>query len=208
MNEQKGFTIIELLIATTVFATVLLAITYGLLQIGRTYYKGITSTKTQQAARNIMDDISRTIQFSKGTINTANMTTISGGIGRFCIGDRRYTYQLDRQLVDTNPTSDQATHILVADKNSGCTANRNMATAVTGTDRELMEPLMRLGKLNVQPVNAANSLWKIDVTVISGERDLLRDSDGDGIMDGCANVLSGTQFCAVSALSTIVQQRL
>jgi len=209
MTDNKGFTIIELLVATTVFAVVLLAITYGLLQIGRTYYKGITTSKTQQTARNIMDDISRNIQFSSAPPNISAATT-SGGVGRVCIGDIRYTYILDRQLVDSSPNSDQSLHVLVKDSSPGCTSNRNLSSAVTGTDQELMDPSMRLSKLSVQSVGSTNNLWKIDITVLSGERDLLQDSSSpaDGIMDKCADVRNGTQFCAGATLSTVVQQRL
>src|SRR3990172_9120101 len=59
-----GFTIVELMIATTIFSVILLIVTFGMLQIGRTYYKGITLTKTQNAARSIIDTISQDIQFS------------------------------------------------------------------------------------------------------------------------------------------------
>jgi prepilin-type N-terminal cleavage/methylation domain-containing protein len=36
MKQQRGFTIIELMIATAVFSVVLLVLTSGIMQIGRT----------------------------------------------------------------------------------------------------------------------------------------------------------------------------
>ncbi len=213
-NSKSGFTIIELLIASLVFSTILLVVTYSLLQIGRIYYKGITGSKTQQVARNIMDDISHTIQFSSATPSSpdiTNLPTVAGATGRFCVGDIRYTFILDRQLVDSSPNTDQSVHVLVRDNSPGCTANRNLGNAVTGSDQELMDTRMRVSKLTIQSVNANTHLWRITLTVISGDggaTGVLRDSNSDGLYDSCQNVNAGSQFCAVSTLSTVVQQRL
>ncbi len=57
--KPHGFTIIELLIATTIFSVVLLLAASGLLYIGRLYYKGLTSSATQEAARNIMQELTQ-----------------------------------------------------------------------------------------------------------------------------------------------------
>lgn len=84
--NQKGFTIIELIIATTVFSVVLLLCTFGLMQIGNVYYRGITSTRTQNVTRNIIDMVSQDIELSDNGIIATNPSVPS----YFCAGHHRY----------------------------------------------------------------------------------------------------------------------
>src|SRR3990167_8074309 len=97
---SDGFTVIELMIATAVFAVVLLLCSVALLQIGKTYYKGITSTQTQNVARALIDDISQAIQFSGAQIKTTDPSLAANTKSFFCVGNVRYTYQLGVKLVD------------------------------------------------------------------------------------------------------------
>lgn len=128
--DKSGFTIIELLIASTVFAVILVIITIGIINITQSYTKGLTETKTQNVARNILNDMAQAIQFSPGAISTS--TNANPGIievstsnapadnkfpptpGKvvygFCIGEREYVYQLGYEVVSTsiNLSSNQA----------------------------------------------------------------------------------------------------
>ena len=52
-SGQKGFTVLELMIATTVFSVMLLLTTTGMIQIGKVYYKGLVTAKTQDTVRSI-----------------------------------------------------------------------------------------------------------------------------------------------------------
>lgn len=63
-RNSEGFTLVELMIATSIFSVILLLLTFGLLGIGQNYYKGRNSVRTQDTARRIMDEISQAIQFS------------------------------------------------------------------------------------------------------------------------------------------------
>ncbi len=99
------------MIATVVFALVMLMVTGGVLKIGGTYYKGALQARTQTTARNIMDEISRGIQFSADEVYGTTECFSGGGLctsgepyptkgGRYglCIGGRGYSYILDRQM--------------------------------------------------------------------------------------------------------------
>ena len=63
-SRNKGFTIIELMISTVIFSLVLLMCLVGIVQVSRTYYKGVTRAKTQEATRRLMDEIKESIQLS------------------------------------------------------------------------------------------------------------------------------------------------
>jgi prepilin-type N-terminal cleavage/methylation domain-containing protein len=105
--KQYGFTIIELMFAMMIFSAILIAASAGIIQVGRMYYKGVTITRTQSAARQIVDDIARPIQFSgKAPIINTVGASFGSGAGQIqayalCVGSTRYSYVLDAQVDPT-----------------------------------------------------------------------------------------------------------
>jgi prepilin-type N-terminal cleavage/methylation domain-containing protein len=209
MNKRNaGFTIIELMIATMVFAVILLIITAGVISLTNQYYKGITSSNTQGVARAVMDTISQDIQFSNAT-PTGTQSNQAGTLGYFCTGSHLYTYKLGMQLIDGTPNADQTNDALVQSNLPSACPDPASVTAFPASGqnpRELLTPHMRLANLVVQPASVSGA-WTITVRVVSGDIDRL--TNGNGPTATCNN--SGgaaNQFCAVSELTTTVQQRL
>jgi prepilin-type N-terminal cleavage/methylation domain-containing protein len=228
MKKSAGFTIIELMIATSIFSILLLVCSFALIQIARSYYKGVTSSQTQDAARSIVDQISQGIQFSGNNIATTPtslpppLPPSTGSSYIFCIGDQRYSVQLNQE-VESNPTPpDQGYHALVVDTYPGCTSgsmSQNLnSNSVLG--RELLPTNMRLSKLSVTQVPGQTNLYSINVRVVYGDSNLLcspiandcnSSSQSTYLTNSdiaCKNTYEGTQFCAVSELDTVVQQRI
>lgn len=208
--SQKGFTILELLIATSVFSVVLLLIMSALLQISRTYYKGIITTRTQEVARGVMTDISERIQFSGGEVTPEIGPT--GNSTGFCVGNFRYStlplvqYRAGRHglMVDNNgnsPCADvDAQNLETLDP-----------TTLDPSSREFLQPGMRVLDLTV--VDALNNLYRISFTIAYGDDDLFVDRDNNGVFNNldapyaCASA-QGSQFCAITSLTTTVQKRV
>jgi prepilin-type N-terminal cleavage/methylation domain-containing protein len=237
-HQSKGFTIIELLVATSVFSVILIVITTGIIRITQTYDKGINLVNTQNTARSIMDSIAQGIQFSGGMVSWPD-TASAGGVG--CIGNQEYDFQLGPKL-ESGGTPDgtgdwQSSYALALNPNaSNCTISAVPVSAPAASSSELLSPHMRLTKLGISRVSAADSmdnLYAVSVTVVYGDYDLLCNrtyspaSDGGCSPDSPAikptdsNFHSfltspdltcrsgaGSEYCAVSALSTVVQQRL
>lgn len=233
-SRNSGFTIIELLIATTVFSVVLLTISAAITQIGRLYYKGITSARTQEVARSVMSDIAQSIQFNVGQVvaigpdttdpaknysnelNTVNSRAV-------CITTKHYSFKFGQQQRG-------AKHGLVAkDIPSGCNSEPAQdldSTSVEGN--ELLGENMRLANLIVQPQSGEPDTYQVTVRVVYGDDDLLCNPSANSGPSNCSssqewtdktaiaatrnlsckNIRSGTQFCAASELSTIVKRRL
>ena len=220
-HAQSGFTVIELLIATAIFSVVLLMVTFGVMQITRVYYQGITETNTQNTARSVVDDISQAIQFG-GTANIQQTPGSTPGTSYgFCVGNQLYSYVLGYQVVDAKTTGNQAFHGLVATNAVGCggpvspVANLITTQSIPG-GRELIGQNMRLSKLSVTPVSGTANLWDIDVKVVYGDDDLLTSPTHPGNSPAaskdpdaeCYAKVKGTQFCAVSEFNTIVEKRV
>lgn len=240
-NKNRGFTIIELMIATVVFSIVLLICIQGMVQISRAYYKGISHTRTQEAARNIMDEVTNAIRLSGSNVEVVNSPqpgpNISAnsnsddlnGLGVFCAGNKKYTYILDRKVVD-DPASESEQkvikHALVSEDAvcaNGVSANIDDLNTDSVDRESLLGSNMRLTKFNIQPVlpvdpittKAGSQLWKIEISIAYGDQDLLAvGNDGVTYTDdfGQNRVIcaagTGDEFCSTVELSTIVSRRI
>ena len=67
--NQKGATIIEVMISITIFSTILMVILYAFVLMGRHYFKSISINKTQAVTRNVVDALSESIRTSGVSIN-------------------------------------------------------------------------------------------------------------------------------------------
>ncbi len=210
LKSQKGFTIIELMIATGVFSVILLVVTSGIIRIGQTYYKNIISNKTQENVRTVSEDISRTIQLARGQKRDV------AGQTQFCIGDMRYTYTLN-QKVNTSDVS--APRALTAEKISP-SASCGTTPPVAANVRELLGNNMRLLRFKVDPADADQKTWNVDIRIAYGDDDLLTAYNDDGTPLNAADLLNdidrancksgvaGASFCATAQLDTVVKRRL
>lgn len=206
--NAAGFTIIELLIATLIFSLVLILVTTGVMQFTRQYYKGVISSSTQNTARAIIDDVTRTIQFNTGSFYTLTSTTLTPNTDPsapalgYCIGEtKRYSFRLNAQVTEGTADSNlhQSNHALITDGVSGCTTatpaldvrSRDILTnpdIQTGRallyPRELLGQRMRLSKFKIETVPNMVGTYTVTVRVIYGDDDMLCTPS---IPDSCVN---------------------
>jgi len=232
-SAEQGFTIIELLIATVVFASVLLLLTMGVLSFTKSYFRGVNQSATQNTARTIIEDITEAVQFSGSAIyspiaHSTTPTSPSFDFNNpwsqgFCLGNQLYSYVTGWQLTDDTPdiSKHQTNHALMRSSPGNCgglPAQDVRAAGPAGV--EMLQPRMRLAKLAVDPTSDP-SVWKITVRVVYGDDDLLCSPSVSGdctstatsssLNNGdltCKTATSGTQFCAASELSTVVKRRI
>jgi prepilin-type N-terminal cleavage/methylation domain-containing protein len=207
--RQDGFTIIELLIATTIFSVILLIMTFGILQISRTYYKGVGLARTQEVARTISDEVAQAIQFGGDSIVMG--AAGDGSQGR-CIGGREFSYLLYRQLVQPATVPNHARHAMVVRDNVACGATAQQLSNTNAAGRELVSPRMRLTAMSINRIGATD-LYSVTVGVGYGDNSVFVDRNSDGQINAtdapieCRNN-QGSQFCATSELNTVVQRRV
>lgn len=209
-QKQRGFTIVELLVALTVFSVVLVVVTAAIIQISRVYYKGVTETQVQGATRDIMDTISQGIQFGGGTITGTPTGVTPGGSYAFCLGNQQYSYRPGYQLVDNTPGTNQTNHALVVNTAAACSGSPAQAMSGTVSGREMLAPNMRVSNLVVK--NVGGNLYQVQIRVVYGDDDLLvspsGNSNGAKATDAACKGQTGRQFCAVSELNTVVIRRV
>ncbi|HEX5797979.1 MAG TPA: prepilin-type N-terminal cleavage/methylation domain-containing protein [Candidatus Saccharimonadales bacterium] len=206
-KSNKGFTIVELMIATSIFGVILIVAASGVIAIGRIYYKGITSSKAQETSRSIIDTISRTIQFTGQPISTGSDAS---GAQSLCFGEDRYSYTIDQ------PVTGSADLIgLKYDKRT----DLSTCAPIEPDDpagSELLPENIRLLDLRVTSINP--ELFKINVKVAYGDNDLLTHYPANADETSpptappasglCRPSIVGGNFCATSELETIVNKRV
>lgn len=209
IKNQSGFTILELLIAMSVFTLVLLIATTSIVELGKLYYKTLTAARNQEVARTIMEEISRTAQFDKEGIKTGH--NFGGNVHQFCIGDRRYTYEIDSKVINASSVGLRSEEF-----SSDSTCARPGADS-SGT--QLLAQGMRLISLDVNNASARDS-YRITVKVAYADNDLLSHypnnaNDSTPPSAGwvpsdvqCRPGIPGSSFCAVNQLDTTVKKRL
>ncbi len=199
--SEKGFTIIELLISTVVFSMVLLLCATAIIQVGRIYYKGVTTNKIQEIARVVTDDISQSIQFGSSADADSFYTEGQNADGTKvwkCIGQTRYIYNPKVMLGESK-------HVLWKDRPSSCTENIGSinlnSDEPTSGGKELLGQGMRVPQITI----SSAEVWNVSVTISYGEKDLFTNQD---TLNQCVARDRGGQFCAVSTITTNVAKRL
>ncbi len=215
-HTSSGFTIIELMIATLVFATVLLVVTTGIIQFTRSYYRGATVAKTQDTARTIMDTVAQSIQYGNPL---PTVVDVAGTPQFFCAGGYQFIFTKGVQY-KLEPLQPSNVGLFLVSAPSECETPNPLPA---DNRRQLLNNNMRL--LELDQNHAGNGLYSVAVTVAYGDNDLLCDSSTPETCEQAAATLSdvnlaaagskvrckqqaGSEFCAVSTLSTTVKKRI
>lgn len=222
---QDGFTIIELLVAMTAFSSMIMIVGLTTLQLGRMYYKGVSTINTQEAARTVIASVSEQLQFATGIVTQQPADLIRGTarIKSYCVGDVRFTYVLNRRLDSSlsapgfNDTDKTMRHVLWQDRKTTneCTPLDLASQTPSTNGKDLIGEDMRLTNFsineNVVPVSPGgrSDIAKIDIGIIYGVNELINFSDAPGTENpvGCRTGDVTAQWCAQSNLTTNVFRR-
>jgi len=197
-RSMGGFTLVELMISTGVFSVVLLICTTAVLVIGQDFHKASIASLTQNTSRNIIDNITRELQYNTGSVTIDTSATVHV----VCIGTVRYSFLLGYELVDGTFDSikQQSPHVLWRDEYTGNCTPADVTGVLTG-GKELMSLHTRLRAgtgLNITTDISSKGLYNIDVSVIYGDKDVITT------VDKCVSSRSGGAFCGLSELHTAV----
>lgn len=211
-QEQKGFTIVELMIASAVFATVLAIASVAVLNISRAYYSGLTQTRNQEVARAVMDELAQSLQLARTVQGLPFSTKLDSNDGSFCIGNKQYRANLGAYQDDDRDATNPPVGFAVRELSGGATCATTDTVGggalpiptVTDGVSEFIGQGMRLADLDISG-NPASGVYDITVVVVTGQDDLLTDPPNDY---SCRGDRSGGQFCAYATLTTTVQGRL
>jgi prepilin-type N-terminal cleavage/methylation domain-containing protein len=230
IKDNKGFTIIELMIATAILGLVLLLVTEVMMSMGKLYYKGVSLTRIQNDARTITDQVSQDIKYSNqfssgsGSEPYTGATDDSVAISSYCIGSVRYSYILDYMIGDTNePVSNtpEVPDVIVRDNTNASLPASDLVTPYTGgcqplnltstslladdsSATELMASNSRLTNFSI----SGSGPYTINVDVAYGFLYLLTPTSTTPATPWTCNGGDGDDFCGSAGLQTSVVQTL
>lgn len=213
---QGGFTIVELIIATLVFSTVLLVAMSGFIEIGRLFYKGANATANQQAARDITAAVKADIATTSNISTVKKVTANGGNIRYYCVGNSRYTFIPGNQ-VKLNDHDHINKFGLLSDTLPGVGGCANPfdppgSVPIPDNASELLGDRMRLNYFCITPNTQVSygSLYDISISVVSGADNYLSPGGTGGsdcqaaqLLD-CNSALKTSQYCARTDLNTSV----
>ncbi len=136
-NQIQGFTLVELLLAMTGVAILLVAVATTTIQLMNMYHKGITIKTINSAGREVGDMIKRDGLSAKGRdiVQVAPSDSGTGGLGRLCFGSYTYVWNTPENLrsrdasvgvvYDDDPSHSKIVFARVADPDGSlCKATR------------------------------------------------------------------------------------
>jgi prepilin-type N-terminal cleavage/methylation domain-containing protein len=193
-NNKKGFTIVELMIAVSVFSTAMVLVLAGVVFISRQYQQTSNRVALEEASRNIHQQITQSIQFS-GTNIVSEITV--GPYSAVCAGNYMYIFGANE------PVDSQAAYYFQPE---GLFIKENPGTAC---DPALVNIT---GERNLLPVGAKVTLFSITATgnvstVFSKSPEDLLNFIGGGEVS-CNTTITGKEFCATVKLDSSASRRV
>lgn len=223
--SSRGFTLIELMVAISALSTILLIVAVGIIQITKTYYKGITQANTQQTTRAIMDNLTQAVEF--GDYNNISFPAPGNGSGfitnAYCVGQDRFTFVSDVQKIESQPSDAASTatpnphvkHALWQDSSPVgiCDASLDLGSASpSGVGHELLGDNMRVTALTITQSDpqCTGDLWCVTLSVMYGDDDLIDMSNPDHSQWSCkpSPGIFSAAFCAKALWTSVVGKRL
>ena len=202
-KNNKGFTIIELLIASGVFSFFLLILLFSFIQISRMFYKGVNMSNTQEATRTIVSSLTDDIRFAQSNPSTIQSSAANANIKYFCVADHRYRFILGNQIgyTNTNPYNINSNFGFVRENVTGGCLDPGTTGAGGISPQEILDNGMQLNWLSVG-CNEARCFISTHVVFYS-ERDMLLPNYTDASAE-CSGALAGSQYCATASYSATV----
>lgn len=204
-SRERGFTIIELMIATLIFSVILTVITMGVMSFTNNYYRGVNNSTTQNTTRTILDTISQAIQFGSAPVYLPIPVN-----NYFCAGGYSFTYDKGVLYTETSQMG-----LYMAPMGALCSATTIPPTGGT----QLLGKNLRLTNLEVKSVGV--NLYSVTVSIAMGPYDLLCSpslypagcNGSPTVFWSTANDVTcrstvGSQLCATSTLTTVVEKRI
>lgn len=213
-DKQQGFTLVELMLAIAFVGFIILFTVLAVMQVMRTYNKGITVKEINQTARVTVEDMSRAVR-SANEITTSAMAS-----GRVCLGGISYVWNTQGGSANKYDSAGNPSVTLVRVDDAGgamCVlVGASYPNVPTAKTTSLLSDRAWVQMLDIS-VNSANNLATITLQLSTPE-----DAASPAIEDPFPATPSnpadsatwvrckgtpGAEFCAVATFSTTVALR-
>lgn len=214
-TPKNGFTIVELMLAMSFIAALLVAIAMTTIEISHIYTRGLTFREVNQVGRSVSEDIQRSISASVPS-NIKYINTLGSQSGRLCLGRYSYVWNHDTAL-QNNHTPDitygdgTPVHLAKIDDPSAawCTGPfltsvpRASSTELLATgDRDLVVHNFSISS-PASDVVSAQALYALSITI--GTNDPTQLTAVDPSCKPPADGSGNEDYCSVSQFDIVVR---
>ena len=190
--DEKGFTVIELMIATLIFSVILVAITAGVMNFTKAYYRSTFDSMTQNSVRNITEAVTKAVQFGKAPI----VIPAAPGSNYFCAGGYMFVYTTNKSEMYTSGSTTTGFY-MKPNLDAGCTY-----TPIAAGEKVTQ---FLTDRMSVQYVKFEQTSQGANITVKIAYGDpTWLTTLGQNAQCTPGN---GSQFCSVSAMTASATQR-
>lgn len=184
-SSQSGFTLVELLMAMTLFSFMLILITSGFITVAKIYQSTLAARKTQSSARLAIEEVARQAR-------NANTAQLAGGNTLCLYGTSNVRFR----LIDNGTTSS-----LVREVFTNCADLAVYSDRQTLTPPDLRVPLSNGFVASILDSTSPTPSVEFTLKVTTNTPDLING------LNNCSQGVPGTQFCSTTLLTTSVALR-
>ncbi|MEI6237230.1 MAG: prepilin-type N-terminal cleavage/methylation domain-containing protein [Candidatus Saccharibacteria bacterium] len=198
-NKQRGFTIIELMIAITVFTIAIMLVTTGVIQLGRLYRQGTTKARLLTASREIHAQFVQDLQYAAKDLETA---TTAANENAICLGTTRY-----RVVTDINASNYGELSVDRIPRPSPCGTVANTPGSITQKPLGATTWPQNGGKAIIFKIDKSPpplNVYSLVTRFVTGDKDLFIDDNYD---KSCKSG-SGKEYCTVIELKSIIVKKV
>lgn len=223
-DNKNGFTLIELMLAMTFIAVLLVAIAITTIQISNIYNKGITLREVNQAGRSVSDELQRSIastvpfdvtpRVDASPATETSKYVVRDGGGRLCLGRYTYAWNYGRAITagseyNTYNNSEVVRFAKVTDPSGTLcadptlTINRADATEMlTSGDRDLVVHSMVVSP-GVTDTTTGQAIYAVSIVIGTNDNEQLATNDRSCLppADGAGK----ENYCSVNQFDIIAR---
>ena len=203
-HNQRGFTIVELMISISVFSVVIILASAAIITVGRQYQFGVSKTRILDASRELNQKISQDIAYSGAPVSdTEDLGTT--GYKRVCIGGNRYLWkQAPNGSTDNSAYVDSFTIQKIGDAIT-CDSTADL---ITNTQKPLPSGTV-VTQFSISSTNPSDYKSQF----VFGDPDLLNGGSGynkGGVVgdNTCVAQVVGGSYCAVVDMNSTITRKV
>jgi prepilin-type N-terminal cleavage/methylation domain-containing protein len=227
-GNQKGFTLIELMLSMSFVAVLLMAIAVTTIQISNIYTKGITLSEVNQVGRSLSDELQRSIASSvpfdvtprvdESPSTATSKYVVRDGGGRLCLGNYTYAWNYGQALAggvgapaifNTYDDGSPVRFAKVLDPSGALCANEtapiiraNATEMLSSGDRDLIMHSFTIIKTANDP-DTSQAIYAITMTI--GTNDSAQLTTDDASCKPPATGVGDESYCSVNEFDIIAR---
>jgi prepilin-type N-terminal cleavage/methylation domain-containing protein len=191
--SQKGFTIIELMIASMVFSVLIIMVSAVTLGVAKQYQKATYTAQLNDSSRNVHQTLSQTIGYGGEYDKLENLNGYYG----FCSGKTRIFYK-----PSTSSSINSGLYKDILDDTEDCSTS--IPNAVDFGVENLLPKNGFVTNLSIDSIGSGNT-YNVSTTFKVGTADMFVDSD---IAKNCLPTLKGGDFCTEVTYTNVVTAKI